>query len=447
MSNKKISRDGLAIKSVINGDATTIISIGNIDGITAGINTESPDPSSALTVRKSNISDSSAILLIKNGYYDVSPTFGAAAMPLSPTLTFTSSDLTNTNYQVNQYASVGTYKGGIQGGGLFIETRCAPHGDSCALSFVSIGGSPGLSINNTYIDTYDATAINHSLFSLNNNTSNMLNVAGSGAILIGAKSNASIVKPFGLLHLISETSTEHVFNSPSPLTSQIACNVGNTDATEINGDRTGKFHRVADQTRLPGMGYFLDASRRIIAPIEPRPMYTRQDRGALDSSGFLIIVGNDSTSKGLSPFHGGEFSPLTYPTYAGHGFIGVLLGDYDTFNGDYMEYIGRLFYTTNFYFYCSASLSPGNLDGYVKLFNTFTNGYSSNLNVLSTEDTDMSFCICLKHNDTDSTIDTGGVSVKTSSLALINNTPMDCTFVYWVKYAAHENPYFGWLYD
>jgi len=287
-------------------------------------------------------------------------------------------------------------------------------------------GSPG---------TTQKVPENNYLLKTDNSGKTVFQVKGAGTVGVGDFSQTD--HPLGLLHLISDSS--------SKVTQQLACNVGRTDATEIDGSaipyigyRTGKFDRYVNY-KSPYYGEYSSGG------IMSGPVYTREDCGVLDSSGYLILVGNDATTT-KTP------SPMSFPNYAGHGFLCIspyIYGDsYDdypypatafSFSAGWANFLpewGLFTYGDHVTFH--DSFIPTIADGLPHLVN------------VTTADTPNSICLFIKHNKTDRTeesIPDDPCLVCTSSLVLTNNTTYKWNVSYWVKYSAFPQDYFGWLYD
>lgn len=176
---------------------------------------------------------------------------------------------------------------------------------------------------------------------------------------------------------------------------QIAVNVGNTDATELNGQRNGGWHRS------PSL----------------KPVFTREDHGQLDNTGFFTVVGNKDIGAGV------------YGRFIGTGYVYVEFGrnvpGYPF--GDGPDNSGESRYSTHFDFDTRTAGSTG-----VALFNTRGNKCFFN------QDTDGSFCVSC---NTD--------SVSSGGLFFINNLGFPVVVGYSIKYMETGDPYtyYGWLYD
>ena len=297
--------------------------------------------------------------------------------------------------------------------------------------------------NSSYAVTtnaYDYTNNNLVPYSINRNLLSIQDTAfqirGSGAVIIGSTSlslpNDGTVR--GLLNLFSDSSTAITPTLRRPETTQLAYNVGNADATEIDGGRKGLFTRYIPVTdpRITPSDFPYNGC--------PAPMYAREDSGILRSGGFLRVVGGDTTNLN------GIRNPLIIPSYVGDGYVSVRWFD------------SREVMST----YFSFSLSDNGGGSRVTLYNTiditsYEPGWDwhffSNTDATNPDTGDGSFCIVGIKNYTDSIIDQPypwldmDNTAKMNSLVFINNTVRDVYVTYDIRYAEFESAYFGWFYD
>lgn len=189
---------------------------------------------------------------------------------------------------------------------------------------------------------------------------------------------------------------------------QIAINVGNTDATET-------FNSITYQ------GGFYPLREGQFARSIHTPVYTREDHGVLDASGFLPIVGS---------FYPSDAQHYDL-NYNGTGYVVINNGREHPEGGNWypirasVEFTFDTFYTTTF---------DTTLSNVILRDNGFPNSIFSN------EDIDGYFCITVP--------DVEGIHSR-RALTLINNTPYQLDVAYWVKFTETLDPYvyLGWLYD